>query len=125
MRKLTQIEKQRYIGMFDEQYCINYLKAHIGEEWFIEEAYDEDDTEHFKYLLTIGENYDDELGELGYLMVVYARNKSELRNQAIDYQRHASEYCLSYGEIAYFSDYFTKLGKRFGLLKEFRENGVI
>ena len=123
-RKLTLKEKQRYIGMFDEQYYINYLKEHIGEKWLIEEVYDEDDSDHFKYLLTIGENYEDELGELGYLMVAYARSKSELREQAIDDQRHASECCLSYGELAYFGDYFTKLGKRFGLLKEFKENGI-
>jgi len=58
---LNKQQKQAYIDMFEEDYCINYLKSHINEVWTIEKVYDEDDTNHFPYLLTIGENDDDEL----------------------------------------------------------------
>ena len=32
---------------------------------------------------------------------------------------------VSYGELAWMQRYFTIMGKRYGLLKEFRENGII
>ena len=31
----------------------------------------------------------------------------------------------SYGELAYFSDYFEAKARRYGLVKEFKENGII
>lgn len=31
----------------------------------------------------------------------------------------------SYGELAYFQDYFERLGRRYGLIKEFKENAII
>jgi len=53
------------------------------------------------------------------------KDKDMARQVAIDYQRWASEQSLSYGDIAFYTDYFTKLGRKFGLLKEFKENGII
>ena len=47
------------------------------------------------------------------------------RQKAIDWQ---TDYCnndYSYGELAAFTEYFTKLAKRYGLITEFRENGII
>ena len=47
------------------------------------------------------------------------------RQKAIDWQ---TDYCnndYSYGELAAFAEYFTKLAKRYGLITEFRENGII
>lgn len=35
------------------------------------------------------------------------------------------EECYSYGELSHFNDYFTKMGKRYGLLEEFRTEGII
>jgi hypothetical protein len=31
---------------------------------------------------------------------------------------------MSWGELAYWQEYFEKLGKRYGLLTEFRENCI-
>lgn len=55
----------------------------------------------------------------------YARAKENARQKAMDWQ---TDYCnnnYSYGELAYFTEYFIKLAKRYGLTEEFRENGII
>lgn len=57
-------------------------------------------------------------------MKSYQKGKEEARNIAIDWQAAASEENYSYGEIAEYGAYFHKIGKRYGLLKEFRENGI-
>ena len=57
-------------------------------------------------------------------MKTYQENKSRVREMAIDWQIEASENSYSYGELAYFGEIFRKLGKRYGLLREFRENGI-
>ena len=54
----------------------------------------------------------------------YASNKSVVRQEAIDWQNDFGNHNYSYGELAEFGYYFEKLGKRYGLLKEFRENGI-
>lgn len=55
----------------------------------------------------------------------YQEEKGYARQQAIDWQIDFVNHNYDYGDLAFFSDYFTKLGKRYGLLKEFRENGII
>jgi len=56
----------------------------------------------------------------------YQKRKLQLTEQAIDWQMKFSN-----GEVLYYSDladaceYFTYWGKRFGLLGEFKENGII
>ena len=57
----------------------------------------------------------------------YKDKQSTLQNQAIAYQHAAgsSESILSYWELSIIQDYFTRYGKRYGLLKEFKENGII
>ena len=57
-------------------------------------------------------------------MKTYQELKEEARQIAIDWQIEASEQCYSYGELADYGEYFYKLGKRYGLLKEFRENCI-
>ena len=54
----------------------------------------------------------------------YQQRKEAARQKAIDWQYEASEQDLSYGELAEAGNYFYKLGKRFGLLREFRENAI-
>lgn len=58
-------------------------------------------------------------------MKTYQARKEEARDKAIEWQREASERCLSYGELAEAGAYFYKLAKRYGLVKEFKENGII
>ena len=55
----------------------------------------------------------------------YAERKAEATAMAIEWQHNFADAQLSYGELAYYRDLFYKLGKAFGLLKEFRENGII
>lgn len=57
-------------------------------------------------------------------MSKYLNGKENARNKAIDYQNWAADQELSYGELLEYSLYFEKLGKRYGLLAEFRENGI-
>ena len=57
-------------------------------------------------------------------MTNYQKRKEAARQEAIDWQYEASEQDLSYGELAVIGNYFYKLGKRFGLLREFRENAI-
>lgn len=54
-----------------------------------------------------------------------AITKSDARQQAMDFQNWASEQNLSWGEVAECHDHFKRLGKKFGLMEEFKENGII
>lgn len=52
----------------------------------------------------------------------YQKRKAEVREEAIEYSYSEEE--LSYGELAEKNDYFEHLGRRYGLLREFRENAI-
>lgn len=54
----------------------------------------------------------------------YQRMKRRARNTAIYWQEKFSEKSMSYEELAKAQSYFEKLGRRYGLLAEFRENGI-
>ena len=56
--------------------------------------------------------------------MTYAERKENARQIAIDWQLNESDYPYSYGGLAILTDYFFRLGKRYGLLREFRENGI-
>ena len=58
-------------------------------------------------------------------MSIYQKGKARAIDKAIEYQHNASEKQYSYGELYEFGEYFSKLAKRYGLIKEFRENGII
>jgi hypothetical protein len=51
--------------------------------------------------------------------------KDGARQLAIDWQHKASRLSLSYAELAAWAGFFRTLGKKFGLLREFKENGII
>lgn len=56
----------------------------------------------------------------------YQERKEQARQRAILYQHEImTEEHISYNEIAEYCDKFYKLAKRYGLIKEFRENGII
>ena len=59
------------------------------------------------------------------LKQTYKYKKGQAREKAIQWQREFNEYNYSWGELYEYGIYFEKLGKRYGLLKEFRENGII
>ena len=54
----------------------------------------------------------------------YAERRESIRNAAIDFQAACSEYQFSYSELAVILPWFEKMGKRYGLLREFQENGI-
>ena len=56
--------------------------------------------------------------------MTYKEAKAMARELAIDWLHEESQRNISYGELAEACERFNKLGKRFGLLGEFRENGI-
>lgn len=54
----------------------------------------------------------------------YQNGKEIARQRALDWQSEFPEKRMTWGEIAMWQRYFERLGKRFGLLTEFRENGI-
>ena len=55
----------------------------------------------------------------------YQKRKEEARKEATDWQLHLPEHNYSAEELKEFDKYFTKLGRKFGLIQEFREMGII
>lgn len=58
-------------------------------------------------------------------MKTYKERKEEARNEAIEWQYSVGENNYYMSEMADFYIYFSKLAKRYGLIKEFKENGII
>ena len=54
----------------------------------------------------------------------YQEMKEKVRQMAIDWQLNDANNNASYMELAEIGNLFYKLGNRFGLLTEFRENGI-
>lgn len=54
----------------------------------------------------------------------YSERKENLRDLAIEYSNNVGETFLSYGELMEIGNFFERNGKRYGLLKEFKENGI-
>ena len=54
----------------------------------------------------------------------YKEMKGKIRGEAKEWQNNFANNNYSYYDLAFFTDYFTKMGKRYGLLKEFHENGI-
>ena len=55
----------------------------------------------------------------------YEKRKAAARETAVEWQLDFDKHDYTYGELAEFTEYFTKLAKRYGLTKEFKENGII
>lgn len=58
-------------------------------------------------------------------MTTYQRRKAATRQKAIDWQLGFAGHDYSYGELAAAQTYFETIGRRYGLLTEFRENAII
>lgn len=59
-------------------------------------------------------------------MTTYEMKKQEARDEAVLFlSANFQDRQFYMSEVADITAYFTKLGKRYGLLKEFRENGII
>lgn len=55
----------------------------------------------------------------------YQRRKEQVREEAREWQFSFSEASYSWAEVAEAGQRFERLGRRYGLLREFRENGII
>lgn len=55
----------------------------------------------------------------------YAENKEKSRQKAIDWQNEQAKKSISYSEMIEQAEKFRKLAKRYGLTREFVENGII
>lgn len=53
------------------------------------------------------------------------KTKEQARQYAIDWQNWAYSRKLSYKDIAIWSDILRELAKKFHLVREFKENGII
>lgn len=58
-------------------------------------------------------------------MNTYQKAKERIRNKAVEWQRDFCDQNYSYGELAYWQGYFERLARRYGLVKEFKENCII
>lgn len=55
----------------------------------------------------------------------YAQGKERARELAQEWQRTFGDTSHSWGELAEDAARFERLGRRYGLLREFRENGIL
>lgn len=58
-------------------------------------------------------------------MNIYQKAKEKARNRAIEWQMDFNNHNYSYEELVCYQNYFMKLAKRCGLIKEFKENGIV
>lgn len=57
--------------------------------------------------------------------IVTVKLAQHAKDIAIEFQLWQADQNLSYGEIAYYQNYFLALANKFDLTDEFRENGLI
>jgi hypothetical protein len=55
----------------------------------------------------------------------YAERKADAREKALIFQYDFACLPWSYGELGTIGEQFEKIGKRYGLIKEFKENGIL
>lgn len=54
----------------------------------------------------------------------YRERQAETEDKAKEWQSVFSQFSWSWGELAEIQNYFYTIGKRYGLLKEFKENAI-
>ena len=59
------------------------------------------------------------------MMTRYEMKKEEARKEAIDWQHDFANHDYSWDELAEWREHFYKLAKKYGLIHEFQENGII
>lgn len=55
----------------------------------------------------------------------YEEKQNQLRGKAILYSYLSSVVNMGWSDLAAIQSYFAKYGKRYGLLREFKENGIL
>ena len=54
----------------------------------------------------------------------YQENKKAARAEAIEWQLTTAQEPMYMSELAEWNEYFMRLGRRYGLMREFHENGI-
>lgn len=57
-------------------------------------------------------------------MTKYQKEKAAAREKAVEFSLTCGEMTLSMAEYAEITNKFERLGRRYGLLREFRENAI-
>lgn len=57
-------------------------------------------------------------------MKSYYEQREEARQEAIEWKNNRTHIQYSWSELQYWTEYFEKQGKKYGLLGEFREAGL-
>ena len=104
-----------FIGYFEENEKINY-NIYYKNSYGWDEWYKDTFNPLCKNIKTL---------ELKIKGKTYKERKNNLIELAKDWQLEFATLDWSYGELATISDYFYKNGKKYGLIKEFRENAII
>jgi hypothetical protein len=55
----------------------------------------------------------------------YQRAKARVRDMAVEWQNDFCNNDYSYADLIRWEDHFRSLAKRYGLVREFEENGII
>lgn len=55
----------------------------------------------------------------------YQRGKEAAREMAVEFSLTFGEHTYFWSDLAEFTAKFERLGRRYGLLREFRENGIL
>lgn len=55
----------------------------------------------------------------------YKEKKEKARKEAIVWQNEFAEHSYSYGELVYYQNYFENKGRHYGLIREFKEDGIL
>lgn len=55
----------------------------------------------------------------------YQKAKQRARDKAVEWQTNFCEQNYSWGELAHYTEYFNRIARSYGLVTEFRENGII
>ena len=58
-------------------------------------------------------------------MTKYQIGKEKARQKAVDWQLDFNNHNYSWGDLYEYQNYFSKLARRYGLVREFQENGII
>lgn len=97
--------------IYNETYSYIYYKNKYGyEQWFKD---------------TCNMNVSDiEILDLSVKGKTYAEKKAYAEELAKDYQYNFACLNWSYGELYEIGNFFETIGKRYGLLKEFKENAI-
>lgn len=55
----------------------------------------------------------------------YQKYKAKFRQEAIEWKQDFANHNYSYAELLYWKEYFTMQGRRYGLMIEFKEKGIL